>query len=108
MVVPQGCGPVGLSASSAVALPWALGDMNPCESESLSQFYPLEEARIFVRTAGPYFVLEERHRHQTGSWGQCRVNRFESLTWAEVADVLDAIGESHHLRLSPSERRSTL
>lgn len=82
--------------------------MTYCQSDSMSQFYPVDDLRIILTLSGAYFLVDERHRHQSGRWGECRCCRYDSLTWAESLDVLDAIGQTLLPQTHPSELRSTL
>lgn len=76
--------------------PWDLPRMTTCESDSLSQFYPIADQRFYLTEEPEGWLLEERHRHETGVWGQCQTIHCERMTVAEVLDVIDAIASSRH------------
>lgn len=61
-----------------------------CESDSLSQFYPIREALGSLSLSPTGWRLSLRHRHFSGSWSSCSVDVFEHLTVGELVDVLEA------------------
>lgn len=61
-----------------------------CITDRLSQFHPVVEATGCVTLKSRGWSLSLRHRHYSGSWGDCALEVFESLTIGELQDVLDA------------------
>lgn len=61
-----------------------------CESDSMSQFYPVSEATCVATLRSHGWDLFLRHRHFSGSWADCSPAVFERLTIGELQDVLDA------------------
>lgn len=61
-----------------------------CDSERLSQLYPVVEATGCITLKSHGWSLSLRHRHFSGSWSDCSLEVFERLTIGELQDVLDA------------------
>lgn len=62
-----------------------------CQSDSLSQFYPVEAATGSLSWGRGGWRLYLRHRHWSGAWSDCSEDTFESLSVAELLDVLEAV-----------------
>lgn len=61
-----------------------------CESDSLAQFYQVNEAYLCATLTSHGWRLYLRHRHYSGNWGDCVPVLYERLTIGELQDVLDA------------------
>lgn len=65
-----------------------------CESDSLSQFYPIRQASGSLNLGPTGWRLFLRHRHFSGGWDSCSVDEYECLTIGELLDVLQATQDS--------------
>lgn len=65
--------------------------MNSCQSDFLSQFYPVIRIDIQLFQSDDGVMVTERHRHATGGLNDCQTQVYRQLTPEEASDAVEAL-----------------